>query len=80
MKTYGYIILIAVICIVIFWVLMALRPAQAQTYYFCGSSWAICKYRAHWRAHGYHSPEYQRVQQRISRNCNPATVWKDACR
>jgi hypothetical protein len=23
---------------------------------------------------------YQRVQQRIARNCNPATVWKNACR
>jgi hypothetical protein len=29
MKTYGNIILMTVICIVIFWVFMALRPAQA---------------------------------------------------
>jgi hypothetical protein len=45
----------------------------------CGSSYAICKYRANWRGR-YRSPEYQKAQQRISRNCNPATVWKDACR
>jgi len=31
MKTYGNIILMATICIVIFWVFMALRPAQAQS-------------------------------------------------
>jgi len=30
MKTYRNIILMAIICIVIFWVFMALRPAQAQ--------------------------------------------------
>src|SRR5215831_19075121 len=53
------------------------RPVLAQS--GCGSSWAICRYRAYWRVHGYHSEHYQRVQQRISRNCNPATVWKDAC-
>jgi len=30
MKTYGNLILMTVICIVIFWVFMALRPANAQ--------------------------------------------------
>ena len=30
MKTYGNIILMTVICIVIFWVFMALRPASAS--------------------------------------------------
>jgi hypothetical protein len=30
MKTYGNLILMTVICIVIFWVFMALRPASAQ--------------------------------------------------
>jgi len=30
MKTYGNVILMAVICIVIFWVFMALRPANAS--------------------------------------------------
>ena len=30
MKTYGNIVLMAVICIVIFWVFMALRPANAH--------------------------------------------------
>ena len=32
MKTYGNIILMTVVCIVIFWVFMALRPAQAQQF------------------------------------------------
>ena len=32
MKTYGNIILMTVICIVIFWVFMALRPASAQQF------------------------------------------------
>src|SRR5262249_40459935 len=33
MKTYGNVILMTVICIVIFWVFMALRPASAQCSY-----------------------------------------------
>src|SRR5262245_51354236 len=33
MKTYGNLILMTVICIVIFWVFMALRPASAQCSY-----------------------------------------------
>jgi len=33
MKTYGNLILMTVICIVIFWVFMALRPANAQCTY-----------------------------------------------
>jgi hypothetical protein len=55
----------------------------------CGSSWAICRYRAYWRRNGepaYRrthngnpSPAYQSVQQRTARTCTPATVWKDAC-
>src|SRR5262249_50222440 len=53
------------------------RPVLAQS--GCGSSWAICRYRAYWRGR-YHTPEYQSVQQRIARSCNPLTVWKDACR
>ena len=32
MKTYGNFILMATICLVIFWVLMALRPANAGAY------------------------------------------------
>jgi hypothetical protein len=32
MKTYGNVILTTAICIVIFWVFMALRPAQAQQF------------------------------------------------
>jgi hypothetical protein len=45
------------------------------------SSWAICQYRNHWRNHGgFRGPEYEKVQQRVRANCNPATVWKDACR
>jgi len=30
MKSFGNLILMALICIVIFWIFMALRPAQAQ--------------------------------------------------
>jgi len=30
-KTYGKLVLIATICVVVFWVFMALRPAQAQS-------------------------------------------------
>ena len=49
MKPYGNVTLMTLICIVVFWVFMALRPAQASG---CGSSWAICAYRAqtHWYA------------------------------
>ena len=36
MKTFGNIILMTVICIVIFWVFMALRPASAQPAGFFG--------------------------------------------
>src|SRR5262245_18824109 len=56
----------------------------------CGSSWAICRYRANLRRNGEYayrrthngnwSPAYQKLQQRIARTCTPATVWKDACR
>src|SRR5262249_47192979 len=46
----------------------------------CGSSWAICKYRTQWRAQGYRGAKYEAVQKRIRTNCNPATVWMDACR
>src|SRR6516165_2884664 len=57
----------------------------------CGSSWAICRYRANLRRNGEYtyrrahngnsSPAYQRslAQQRAARPCTPATVWKDAC-
>jgi hypothetical protein len=71
MKTYGNVILMATIYVVIFWVFMALRPANA---YGCGSSWAICKYRVWVRHHTY--AEYQARQQRIARKCTPATVYK----
>ena len=68
-------VLMTVICIVVFWMFMALRPAQA--FGGCGSSWAICRYRI-WVRH--HTPaEYQARQQRIARTCTLATVWKDAC-
>jgi len=60
MKFYGNIVLMTVICIVVFWMFMALRPAQA--FGGCGSSWAICRYRI-WVRH--HTPaEYQARQQR----------------
>jgi opacity protein-like surface antigen len=62
---------------------------NARTY-GCGSSWAICQYRANLRRNGEYtyrrthngnwSPAYQRAQQQIARTCTPATVWKDACR
>src|SRR6516164_2801918 len=57
----------------------------------CGSSWAICRYRANLRRNGEYtyrrahngnpSPAYQKslAQQRTARPCTPATVWKDAC-
>ena len=32
MKTYGNVILMATICVVIFWVFMALKPASAGSY------------------------------------------------
>ena len=44
MKTYGNVILMTAICIVIFWVFMALRPADAARIR-CGSSWDICAQR-----------------------------------
>jgi hypothetical protein len=34
MKTVSYVALVTLICIVIFWVFMALRPASAQASYF----------------------------------------------
>ena len=40
MKTYGNIILMTVICIVLFWVFMALRPANAT--FFPGPSGSCC--------------------------------------
>jgi hypothetical protein len=56
----------------------------------CGSSWAICRYRANLRRNGEYayrrahngnwSPAYQKLQQRLAQKCTPATVWKDACR
>jgi hypothetical protein len=47
----------------------------------CGSSWTICQYRNHWHKNGgFRGPAYEKVQQRIRANCNPTTVWKDACR
>jgi len=46
MKTYGNIILMTVICIVIFWVFMALRPANAfsETTTRGGCSTWDCRY------------------------------------
>ena len=43
-KTYGNLVLIATICVVVFWVFMALRPANAIQLK-CGSSWEICNQR-----------------------------------
>ncbi len=40
----------------------------------CGSSWAICRYRAMSRE------TRQKVQPRIAAGCNRATAWKDACK
>jgi hypothetical protein len=45
----------------------------------CGSSWAVCRYRANWRGR-YQTPDYQRTQQRLATKCNRATAWMDACR
>ena len=45
-KTYGNLILMTVVCIVIFWVFMALRPANAQMYGTPGIG----------RSHGYSGP------------------------
>src|SRR5215475_9451877 len=86
--------------------LWIVQPAQAQqamgygtgrtrgdTYYSggCGSSWAICRYRANLRRNGEYayrrshngnpSPAYQTslAKQRAARPCNPANVWRDAC-
>ena len=44
----------------------------------CGSSWAICRYRAKWRGR-YQTTEYHGLQHRLAQKCNPATVWMDAC-
>jgi hypothetical protein len=44
----------------------------------CGSSWAICRYRAQWRGR-YQTAEYRSTQQRLAQKCNPRTVWWDAC-
>jgi hypothetical protein len=56
----------------------------------CGSSFAICRYRANLRRNGEYtyrrahngnwSPTYQKLQQRLAQKCNPGTVWMDACR
>jgi hypothetical protein len=62
MKTFGYLTLMAAICIVLFWVFMALRPANAswrlvpgdttdRLFHGCGSSWTICRARAVNRAY-----------------------------
>ena len=43
-KSYRNVILIATMCVVVFWVFMALRPASAATVR-CGSSWDLCAQR-----------------------------------
>ena len=43
-KLYGNLILTTTICILIFWIFMALRPAEAARIR-CGSSWEICAQR-----------------------------------
>jgi hypothetical protein len=84
--------------------LVATLTADAQSYFIgakkipgdpyvssgCGSSWAICRYRANLRRNGEYtyrrahngnwSPTYQKLQQRLASKCTPATVWWDACR
>ena len=40
-KSYGNVILIATMCVVVFWVFMALRPAHAQGF-FAGPSGSCC--------------------------------------
>src|SRR5262249_51010513 len=68
------------ICLAVLLVFMALQPVNASwvlipgdtndtRLHGCGSSWAICKYRANSRGR-YHTPEHQRVQQRIARKSN----------
>jgi hypothetical protein len=49
-KTIGNLILVTVICIVIFWMFMALRPASAATVR-CGSSWELCAQRGRGPGH-----------------------------
>jgi hypothetical protein len=67
MKPYGNVILMTLICIVIFWVFMALRPAQAQSFSpYAGrgcyaSSWARCATLAQIRAYA------RRAQEQIAR-------------
>jgi hypothetical protein len=45
----------------------------------CGSSWAICRYRAQWRGR-YQGSDYRATQQRLATKCNRQTAWMDACR
>jgi len=85
--------------------LWVVQPAQAQQSigspgrtrgdaYFsggCGSSWAICRYRANLRRNGEYayrrshngnwSPAYHAslAKQRAKRPCTPWNVWRDAC-
>ena len=54
MKTYGNVILMATICIVIFWLFMALRPAQAGAYNpMRPCRWSITAACAAWRNGSY---------------------------
>jgi hypothetical protein len=73
-KTYGNIILMTVICVVIFWIFMAIRPAAAswrlipgdttdRHFHGCGSSWQICAERAAARARA-NAPNSQKGKMR----------------
>src|SRR5262245_27227790 len=73
----------------------AIGPGRTRgdTYLYggCGSSWAMCRYRANLRRNGEYayrhahngnwSPAYHAslAQQRAKRPCNPGNVWRDAC-
>jgi hypothetical protein len=54
-KSYGNLILMTLICVIIFWMFMALRPAQAGFWPGTGvhrCTWAISAGCAAWRARG----------------------------
>jgi hypothetical protein len=78
MKTYGNVILMTVICIVVFWVFMALRPAPAHLLtlgeiqrsggHWC--NWSITSVCTRWRARGGKLPPG---------SCPPGNNWS-SCR
>ena len=75
MKFYGNIVLMTVICIVVFWMFMALRPAQAF-----GGAGQVGRYADIASGFAIILPlNIKRVSNEIARTCTLATAWKDAC-